>query len=494
MTLSFRNPFKDINIKELSTKFFYSLLLVLKDISFFILLGFSTMVSAFLFSSVMPETEMFKKIMFGVVAIVIEVIKAYALVKSNSLFDYSRTLKPEKEKKIERKTEVTDLKKNIIRKAKNNFAIYLGLAFLSILSSYAFSLYSVNSVGDDAAKVKIEAQYINIDNEISSIDERNALNKQSLVDMKKDVESLTSDYDKQIIEYRKQLNDVSNTTMRTSALTGNINSFISRKTTAVEDYITAKQKILDKIKIDTDKKSALLENRGKISIENVSSKDKSSNIYEILGQALFNIGTKNAMFFMLILLSLIVELGTYFTSPHPHWRDVIDEDDFLSFDDKEQRIKTVEKFIEKEVFVDRVVEVIKEVPFETIKEVIVEKEVFVDKPIEVIKEIFVDRVVEVIKEVPFETIKEVIVEKEVFVDRIVEVIKEVEKIPTEKEELVSVKAESLVEIIDPSFIPLINNEEQFIINNKGIDELTSWVKKEVRELEPLRSEKQRIGK
>lgn len=63
-----------------------------------------------------------------------------------------------------------------------------------------------------------------------------------------------------------------------------------------------------------------------------------------------------------------------------------------------------EKIVEKEV--EKIVEVIKEVPVEKIVEVI--KEVVVEKPVEVIKEIPVDRVVEkiveVIKEVPVEKV------------------------------------------------------------------------------------------
>jgi hypothetical protein len=59
-----------------------------------------------------------------------------------------------------------------------------------------------------------------------------------------------------------------------------------------------------------------------------------------------------------------------------------------------------EKIVEKEV--EKIVEVIKEVPVEKIVEVV--KEVVVEKPVEVIKEIPVEKVVEVIKEIPVEKI------------------------------------------------------------------------------------------
>ncbi len=93
-----------------------------------------------------------------------------------------------------------------------------------------------------------------------------------------------------------------------------------------------------------------------------------------------------------------------------------------------EKIVQVEKIVTKEVPVDRIVEkeVIKEVPVEKIveveKPVEVEKIVEVEKPVEVIREVEVEK--EVIKEieVPVEVIKEVI--KEVPV----EIIKEVEKI------------------------------------------------------------------
>jgi hypothetical protein len=61
-----------------------------------------------------------------------------------------------------------------------------------------------------------------------------------------------------------------------------------------------------------------------------------------------------------------------------------------------------EKIVEKEV--EKIVEVIKEVPVEKIVEVV--KEVVVEKPVEVIKEIPVEKVVvkEIVKEVPVEKI------------------------------------------------------------------------------------------
>ena len=71
----------------------------------------------------------------------------------------------------------------------------------------------------------------------------------------------------------------------------------------------------------------------------------------------------------------------------------------------------------KEVPVEVVRTVIKEVPKETIKEVPVEviKEVIVEAPYEVIKEVQVEVIKEVIKEVPVEVIKEV--EKVVYKDK-----------------------------------------------------------------------------
>ena len=86
-------------------------------------------------------------------------------------------------------------------------------------------------------------------------------------------------------------------------------------------------------------------------------------------------------------------------------------------------IKEVIKIEYVEVPVDRIVEIVKEVPVEVIKEIPVER--IVEKIIEVIKEVPVERVVEkiveVIKEVPVEkvvvrdVIKEVPVEKVVYV-------------------------------------------------------------------------------
>ena len=78
---------------------------------------------------------------------------------------------------------------------------------------------------------------------------------------------------------------------------------------------------------------------------------------------------------------------------------------------------TREKQVEKEVIVEKRVEI----PIEIIKEVVKIEYVEVEKPIEVIKEVQVDRIVEIIKEVPVDRIVEKVVEviKEVPVEKIV---------------------------------------------------------------------------
>jgi hypothetical protein len=90
---------------------------------------------------------------------------------------------------------------------------------------------------------------------------------------------------------------------------------------------------------------------------------------------------------------------------------------------------TREKQVEKEVIVEKRVEI----PVEVIKEVVKVEYVEVEKPIEVIKEVFIEKPVEIIKEIPVERVVEKIVEvtKEVPVEKIVikEVVKEV---PVEK--------------------------------------------------------------
>jgi len=94
-----------------------------------------------------------------------------------------------------------------------------------------------------------------------------------------------------------------------------------------------------------------------------------------------------------------------------------------------------EKIVEKEV--EKIVEVIKEVPVEKIVEVV--KEVVVEKPVEVIKEIPVERVVEkvveVIKEIPVEKI---VTKVEYISDdsKTNELFGKIEQLEFEKEELI----------------------------------------------------------
>jgi hypothetical protein len=92
---------------------------------------------------------------------------------------------------------------------------------------------------------------------------------------------------------------------------------------------------------------------------------------------------------------------------------------------------TQEKVVEKEVVVEKRVEI----PVEVIKEIVQVEyvEVPVEKIVEVVKEVSVDKIVEVIKEVPVDRVIEKIVEvvKEVPVEKVVikEIVKEV---PVEK--------------------------------------------------------------
>lgn len=81
---------------------------------------------------------------------------------------------------------------------------------------------------------------------------------------------------------------------------------------------------------------------------------------------------------------------------------------FIKYEDKKDKVEVVEKIIEKEIPVEKIVEVIKEIPVDRIVEKIVEKEIPVEKIVE--KEVPVEKIVEVIKEVPVEKIVEVIKE------------------------------------------------------------------------------------
>jgi hypothetical protein len=106
------------------------------------------------------------------------------------------------------------------------------------------------------------------------------------------------------------------------------------------------------------------------------------------------------------------------------------------------------KVVEKEIIVEKPIEIIREVPVEVIKEIIVEK------PIEVIKEI------------PVEIVKEVIIEKPV------EVIKEVQLPPVEVEVIKYVDREIIKEVIIEKPVANFDN----ICDNTYIEELETKIK------------------
>ena len=141
----------------------------------------------------------------------------------------------------------------------------------------------------------------------------------------------------------------------------------------------------------------------------------------------------------------------------------------------------VEKVLEllKEVPVEKVVEVLKEVPVEVVNEVPVEKvvevvnEVEVEKVVELITEVPVEKVVEVIKEVEVEVIKEVEVEK------IVEIVKEVEvevvkEIPVEI--IKEVEVEKIVEIVKEVPVEIIKEIPVEKIVEVPVEKLVEVVK------------------
>jgi len=114
--------------------------------------------------------------------------------------------------------------------------------------------------------------------------------------------------------------------------------------------------------------------------------------------------------------------------------------------ESEKTIEIQEKIVEVPIEVEKIVEVIKEVPVDVIKEVDKIVEVIKEVPVEVIKE--VEKIVEVIKEVPVEIINEV--------EKIVEVIKEVPSPPVEvikyidREVIKEIPVEKIVNIYDNS--------------------------------------------
>jgi len=106
------------------------------------------------------------------------------------------------------------------------------------------------------------------------------------------------------------------------------------------------------------------------------------------------------------------------------------------------------KVVEKEIIVEKPVEIIKEVPIEVIKEIFIEKPIEVIREVEIIKEVQLPPVeVEVIKYVDREVIKEVIIEKPVtnfdniydntYIEELESKIKHLESRPPEVKEVIT---------------------------------------------------------
>jgi hypothetical protein len=147
---------------------------------------------------------------------------------------------------------------------------------------------------------------------------------------------------------------------------------------------------------------------------------------------------------------------------------------------------TREKQVEKEVIVEKRVEI----PIEIIKEVVKIEYVEVEKPIEVIKEVQVDRIVEIIKEVPVDRIVEKVVEviKEVPVEKIVYVtdqeemnsrIFQKEQEFEEQRQMFSTKTQELENIFH-------NEKKELLLKIQQLETKEPEVKEIIREVEVIR--------
>jgi hypothetical protein len=141
-----------------------------------------------------------------------------------------------------------------------------------------------------------------------------------------------------------------------------------------------------------------------------------------------------------------------------------------------------EKQVEKEVIVEKRVEI----PVEVIKEVVRIEYVEVEKPIEVIKEVQIDRIVEVIKEVPvdkiIEVIKEVPVEKIVYVTDQEEMNSKIfqkEQEFEEQRQIFSTKTQELENIFH-------NEKNELLLKIQQLETKEPEVKEIIREVEVIK--------
>ena len=141
-----------------------------------------------------------------------------------------------------------------------------------------------------------------------------------------------------------------------------------------------------------------------------------------------------------------------------------------------------EKQVEKEVIVEKRVEI----PVEVIKEVVRIEYIEVEKPIEVIKEVQIDRIVEVIKEVPvdkiIEVIKEVPVEKIVYVTDQEEMNSKIfqkEQEFEEQRQIFSTKTQELENIFH-------NEKNELLLKIQQLETKEPEVKEIIREVEVIK--------
>lgn len=224
--------------------------------------------------------SLFEKIIFVVIAAAIELFKTYIIITANIKWDHGKKVL-----------------------AVIFYLAYATAASISISSSFGFTLVTIDRLQHEATSVT-NTDVISTNNDAAKLfDEQIKENKSQITDMQNGTKTMQKDFERRIQE-AKDPNAAED-------LRNQLSSKLSQSRSAIAKLQDANLKLIDKKTATVGKVQDLRVQDA----QTVKGTSASTSMFRLIGSAI-GLSEQSTMFIIMILVSLIVELGNVITSPH----------------------------------------------------------------------------------------------------------------------------------------------------------------------------------
>ena len=259
-------------------------LVIIKYITF----TFLTILTTFLTLNMFFEigVTILEKGVFVMVAIAIEGLKIFTLVRANMLWD-----------------------KRKIFQACLGYFIYLLVAFTSIVSSLGYTLTTVDKINVVANASSVADDISLNQDKISGLTDKITQNKETIVFDKDQIAEIKKNYQSQI--------DAEEDPVKKQTLVNQMKNKVDPLNRAIQVLLDANTAALNEKTTTLSANSTLKVTQSK----SAAVQQVSANMFKLLGEFLTSMGLrgfteKTTMFLILVIISLNIELGVILCSPH----------------------------------------------------------------------------------------------------------------------------------------------------------------------------------